>query len=89
MLVGNVFSTDGFYHPNRKLTAMLNRLHILAVEMEAAGLYSVAARHRAQALAILTVSDHLITHQQLSSEERERSFDTMIRIALEVAVDDV
>ena len=87
--VGNVFSTDSFYHPNRKLTAMLNRLHILAVEMEAAGLYSVAARHRAQALAILTVSDHLITHQQLSSEERERSFDTMIRIALEVAVDDV
>lgn len=85
--VGNVFSTDSFYHPNRKLTAMLNRLHILAVEMEAAGLYSVAARHRARALAILTVSDDLITQQHLSGDERERSFDTMITLALAVATD--
>lgn len=83
--VGNVFSTDSFYHPDRKLTATLNRLHILAIEMEAAGLYSVAARHRAQALAILTVSDDLITQQHMTGEQRERSFDTMITLALEVA----
>lgn len=83
--VGNVFSTDSFYHPDRKLTATLNRLHILAIEMEAAGLYSVAARHRAQALAIMTVSDDLITQQHMTGEQRERSFDTMITLALEVA----
>ena len=83
--VGNVFSTDSFYHPDRKLTATLNRLHILAIEMEAAGLYSVAARHRAQALAVLTVSDDLITQQHMTGEQRERSFDTMITLALTVA----
>lgn len=83
--VGNVFSTDSFYHPNRKLTAILNRLHILAIEMEAAGLYSVAARNRAQALAILTVSDDLIAQQALTREQRESSFDRMIRLALDVA----
>lgn len=84
--VGNIFSTDSFYHPYRKLTALLNRHHILAIEMEAAGLYSVAARYRAQALAILTVSDDLITQQSLSSEQRQTSFDAMIKLALEVAV---
>lgn len=83
--VGNVFSTDSFYHPNRELIKTLNRLHILAIEMETAGLYSVAAKHRVQAVAMLTVSDDLLTQQHLSGEQRERSFDTMIRLALDVA----
>lgn len=83
--VGNVFSTDSFYHPNDDLIELLNRLHIIAVEMEAAGLYSVAARHRAQALAILTVSDDLVEQRHLSGDERERSFDNMIKLALVVA----
>ncbi|RUO76121.1 purine-nucleoside phosphorylase [Idiomarina seosinensis] len=84
--VGKVFSTDSFYHPNRTLIKTLNRMHILAIEMEAAGLYSVASRYRAEALAILTVSDDLLTQQHLSSEQRERSFDHMITVALETAV---
>ncbi|WP_404401073.1 purine-nucleoside phosphorylase [Idiomarina seosinensis] len=84
--VGNVFSTDSFYHPDKKLVATLNRMHILAIEMEAAGLYAVAARHRAQALAILTVSDDLVTQQHLSAEQRERSFQQMITLALDTAI---
>ncbi|MGM0526166.1 MAG: purine-nucleoside phosphorylase [Pseudomonadota bacterium] len=84
--VGNVFSTDSFYHPNQTLIKTLNRMHILAIEMEAAGLYAVASRYRAEALAILTVSDDLLTQQHLSSEQRERSFNQMITVALETAV---
>lgn len=84
--VGNVFSTDSFYHPNRTLIKTLNRMHILAIEMEAAGLYAVASRYRAEALAILTVSDDLLTQQHLSSEQRERSFNQMITVALETAI---
>ncbi|MGM0481491.1 MAG: purine-nucleoside phosphorylase [Pseudomonadota bacterium] len=86
--VGNIFSTDSFYHPHRNLVPMLNRMHILAIEMEAAGLYAVASRYRAQALAILTVSDDLVTQQHLSAEQRERSFEQMITLALDTAIAD-
>jgi purine-nucleoside phosphorylase len=56
---------------------------VLAVEMEAAGLYGVAAETGARALAILTVSDHITTGESTSSSERETTFDDMVRIALE------
>jgi purine-nucleoside phosphorylase len=58
---------------------------ILGVEMEAAELYNLAARHGRRALAVLTVSDHLITHEALPAEDRERSFGDMVEIALTAA----
>ena len=64
---------------------MMTRHGVLAVEMEAAELYTVAARHGIRALAVLTVSDHLLTHEALPSEDRERSFGDMVEIALTAA----
>ncbi|HBY70413.1 MAG TPA: purine-nucleoside phosphorylase, partial [Flavobacteriaceae bacterium] len=55
---------------------------VLCVEMEAAGLYTIAAKYNVQALAILTISDSLVTQKATSAEERETSFSTMIEIAL-------
>ena len=63
----------------------MRRHNVLAVEMEAAELYTLAARYGRKALAVLTVSDHLITHEALPSEEREQSFGEMVEIALEAA----
>ena len=63
----------------------MRRHGILAVEMEAAELYTLAARYNRRALAILTVSDHLITHEALPSKERESSFGEMVELALEAA----
>ncbi|MDT7526741.1 purine-nucleoside phosphorylase [Pseudidiomarina sp. GXY010] len=80
--VGNVFSADLFYGVNDNLTDLLARYGILGVEMEAAGLYSVAAAHGAQALTVLTVSDHLQTHQQMSSQERQTGFADMVELTL-------
>lgn len=82
--VGNIFTTDIFYHQNKQVYSELDRYGILAVEMEAAGLYGVAAEFGARALAICTVSDHVIKEQALSADERQTSFDDMVKIALEV-----
>lgn len=84
--VGNVMSTDFFYHPQANLLDVAEKMGILALEMEVAGLYGVAAEYGARALGMLTVSDHLRRHEHLSSAERQTSFDTMIRLALETAV---
>ena len=59
---------------------------ILAVEMEAAGLYSLAAKHNRKALAILTISDHIFTGEETSSDERERTFTDMMIVALETGL---
>ncbi len=83
--VGNIFSSDVFYSESPELDAQLERHNVLAVEMEAAELYTLAARHNARALAVLTVSDHLKTHEALPSGQRERSFGDMVEIALEAA----
>ncbi len=83
--VGGIYSADVFYDERPDLNEMLTRHGVLAVEMEAAELYTVAARHGARALAVLTVSDHLLTHEALPSEDRERSFGDMVEIALEAA----
>jgi purine-nucleoside phosphorylase len=80
--VGNVFSADLFYHPDFSLFDTMEAMGVLAVEMEAAGLYGVAAEHGAQALAILTVSDHIRTGEATSSDERQSTFNDMIEIAL-------
>jgi purine-nucleoside phosphorylase len=84
--VGSVFSTDFFYHPQTQLLDVIERMGMLAIEMEVAGLYGVAAEYGARALALLTVSDHLRLGQSLSPEDRQLTFDEMIEVALEVAV---
>ncbi|SLN22664.1 Purine nucleoside phosphorylase DeoD-type [Roseovarius litorisediminis] len=83
--VGGIYSSDTFYDERPDLIQQMTRHGVLAVEMEAAELYAVAARHGARALAVLTVSDHLLTGEALDSDARERSFADMIEIALEAA----
>lgn len=82
VLVGNVHSADLFYNPTPDQFDVMESMGVLAVEMEAAGLYGIAAEKGARALAILTVSDHVRTHEATSSDERERTFDDMVRVAL-------
>ncbi len=83
--VGNVLSSDQFYHPRPDVFEVAQRMGILAVEMEAAGLYAVAAEHGVRAAAILTVSDILGSDVEMSAEDRQTSLDEMITIALETA----
>jgi purine-nucleoside phosphorylase len=81
--VGNVHSADLFYEPREGLFATMTSMGILAVEMEAAGLYGVAAQHGVRALAVLTVSDHILTGEQTDSTERQTGFERMVHVALE------
>ncbi len=83
--VGGIFSSDTFYDERSDLTEQLMRHGTLAVEMEAAELYILAARYKRRALAVLTISDHLVTHEALPSDQRERSFGDMVQIALRAA----
>lgn len=83
--VGGIYSSDVFYDERPDLNEQMQRHGILGVEMEAAELYNLAARHGRRALAILTVSDHLLTHEALPAEDRERSFGDMVEIALQAA----
>ncbi|SEJ25416.1 purine-nucleoside phosphorylase [Pseudooceanicola nitratireducens] len=82
---GGIYSADVFYAERPDLDETMERHGILAVEMEAAELYTLAARYGRRALAVLTVSDHLKTHEALPSEDREKSFGEMVEIALEAA----
>jgi purine-nucleoside phosphorylase len=83
--VGTIFSSDFFYSPQPQMYDVMERMRILAVEMELAGLYAVAAEHGVRALGLLTVSDHIRRKEVLSSEERQLGLDRMNRIALETA----
>lgn len=83
--VGGIYSSDVFYAERPDLDEQMVRHGILGVEMEAAELYTLAARHGRRALAVLTVSDHLITGEALPSEDREKTFGDMVEIALEAA----
>jgi len=83
--VGNVFTSDLFYNPNETLFDTLEKYGILGVEMEAAGLYGVAAEYGINALSIMTVSDHIRTGESLSPDERQTSFNEMVEIALALA----
>ncbi len=83
--VGGIYSSDVFYDERPDLTEQMQRHGILGVEMEAAELYILAARHKRRALAVLTVSDHLITREALPADQRERSFGDMVDIALTAA----
>ena len=83
--VGGIYSSDTFYDERPDLNEQMQRHGVLGVEMEAAELYILAARYQRRALAVLTVSDHLLTHEALPAEDRERSFGDMIEIALTAA----
>ncbi len=83
--VGNIYSSDTFYDERPDLNQMMTRHGILCVEMETAELYTLAARHGARALSVLTISDHLLTHEALPPEDRETSFGDMVDIALRAA----
>ena len=81
--VGNVFSADLFYDPQPELFERMQKMGILAVEMEAAGLYGIAAELGKQALTVLTVSDHILTGEQLSAQQRQDDLHAMLRLTLD------
>ena len=83
--IGGIYSSDTFYDERPDLTKALERHGILGVEMEAAELYTLAARYGRRALAVMTVSDHLQTGEALPADQRERSFGDMVEIALKAA----
>ena len=84
--VGNIMSSDIFYQPDPTSFRMWAEYGVLAVEMEAAALYTLAARFGVRALTVLTVSDHLVTREATTPQERQTSFNEMIEVALEAAL---
>ncbi|MGQ4880655.1 purine-nucleoside phosphorylase [Billgrantia sp. LNSP4103-1] len=86
--VGNLFSADLFYNPQAELFTLMKRYGIVGVEMEAAGLYGVAAEFGGRAMTLCTVSDHILKGESLPSEARERSFNEMVEVALEAVLRD-
>lgn len=83
--VGRVFTSDYFYSPIEHVNRILADTGHLCLEMETAGLYITAQRNHKKALSILTISDHLVTGEELPHKERENSFNEMMEIALETA----
>jgi purine-nucleoside phosphorylase len=81
--VGNIFSADLFYTPDTDMFDTMAKFDVLGIEMEAAGIYPIAAEHRVEALAICTVSDDIRSGEALSAEDRQATFDEMITVALE------
>ena len=85
-VVGNILSSDMFYNADPTVTEHWTRLGVLGVEMEAAALYMNAAYSGKRALAICTVSDHLLTGEATTAEERQNSFTEMMEVALNTAI---
>ena len=79
---GNVLSSDDFFEDDFNSYKKWAKFGVLCVEMEAAGIYTVAAKYNVKALTILTISDSLVTHEKTTSKERESTFTSMIEIAL-------
>jgi purine-nucleoside phosphorylase len=86
--VGNIYSADLFYTPEPEMFELMARYGILGVEMEAAGIYTLAAEAGVEALAICTVSDDIRTGEALTAQERQTTFDDMIELSLETATTD-
>lgn len=84
--VGNVLSEDSFYKDDLTETFKLAELGVMGVEMEAAALYYLGAKYHVQTLAIMTVSDHLITGEETTASERQTTFNDMIEVGLETAI---
>lgn len=87
LTVGNILSEDNFYHDDPTVNEGWIKMGVLAIEMEAAALYMNAARLGKNALAICTISDHLIRHEYATVEERQNSFTQMMELALGVAME--
>lgn len=83
--VGSVLTTDTFYHDAPNSWKHWANYGVLAVEMETAALYTLAAKFKVNALSILTVSDSLVTREETTSEERQKTFNQMVEVALELA----
>lgn len=84
--IGNVWCTDVFYGEDMQDTLNLAKVGVLAAEMETTALYLNAARYNANALAILTVSDNIVTKEETTAQERQTAFTTMMKLALETAI---
>ncbi|MDK4574354.1 purine-nucleoside phosphorylase [Kingella kingae] len=84
--VGNMFSADLFYSPDTQMTEVLRKYGIVGVEMEAAGIYGVAAEFGAKAATLCTVSDHIVREEYTTAEERQITFNEMMKIALDAAI---
>ncbi|TKB49264.1 purine-nucleoside phosphorylase [Ferrimonas sediminicola] len=80
--IGNIYSADLFYTPDPEMFDIMEKMNVLGVEMEAAGLYGVAAEYGANALCVVTVSDHIRTGEATTSEERQTTFNDMIVMTL-------
>jgi purine-nucleoside phosphorylase len=88
MRVGPILAADAFYTDRPDLYDALADYGVLAVEMESAAIYTIAARYRAKALTILTVSDHIKREEQMDSAQREKGFGSMVQIGLDTAIAD-
>ena len=86
--VGNIFSSDLFYTPETEMFDLMEKYNVLGVEMEAAGIYGLAAEFGVKALTICTVSDHITREERLTVEQRQTGFREMIELALETAIAD-
>ena len=84
--VGLIISSDSFYSPRPEQMLPMTDHGVLAVEMEASALYTLAAAYDRKALVVCTVSDHIVTGEQTTSAEREQTFDAMVHIALTAAL---
>ena len=83
-VVGNVLSSDPFYNDDTTANAAWIKMGVLCVEMEAAALYMEAARSKKKALAVLTISDEILTGKELNSSDRQTGFHKMMELALEL-----
>ncbi|WP_020060164.1 purine-nucleoside phosphorylase [Bacillus sp. 123MFChir2] len=84
--VGNVLTADVFYRESMDMVKKLGDYGVLAVEMETTALYTIAAKYGVNALSVLTVSDHIFTGEETTAEERQTTFNEMIEIALDAAI---
>ena len=85
--VGLLMSGDSFYHPRPELVTRMAEYGVLAIEMEASALYTLAAQHKRRALAICTVSDHILTGEETTALERQETFGPMVEVALAALFD--
>ncbi len=83
--MGGLFTSDSFYNDRNELCMQLADYGVLAVEMETSALYTLAAKYGRRALTLATVSDHLVTGEETSSQERQQTFSDMIVMALSTA----
>ncbi|MFD0768586.1 purine-nucleoside phosphorylase [Bacillus sp. CGMCC 1.60114] len=84
--VGNVLTADVFYRESMDMVKKLGDYGVLAIEMETTALYTLAAKYGVNALSVLTVSDHIFTGEETTAEERQTTFNEMIEIALDAAI---